>query len=347
MHSHAIIPLYKLTAAAHYRPYFDDKLRTERMGGPGRWLGPAAPWLRLHDPVTLRDFEQLLPGRVSASATPERQDSRSSHAPLGWAVLLRADPTTTALWALGPVGARQRIARAHVGAARSALLQLETTLTGRTNSPLLSNHPASVMAVFNSGADETQRPCLQTTAFLLNFGLRPDGTSLSYREDQVAELSAQVQLHYGVSLAAMLDRYLGSYQAVFTEYRVHPPADLLTRLSNCPEGGQSKETVPPARTADELWARWRVRGEANHWGRDHALRLITLAKHAILIDRLSRDHFFGSRRAARQWLAAQIRMKAVRRVEARKVHQKQKAQTLRETKPIAAQSQSQTQGHSH
>jgi len=309
MNEVAITPLYRLTAESHYREYFQDEFQTQRLGSQGRWLGPAAPLLRLKDPVGRRDFEDLLAGRFSTDSTSQMGEIRSVHAPLAWSLSFQAEPAATALWAVGPKAARVRIARGHIIAARTSLAYLEQTLAGRDTPPLTRNRPAGVMAVFNSGATENQMPCVRTTGFLFNFALRPDGTAVSFHDAQVGALEAKVTQIYGETFAAALGQYLGSYQRVFDEFRARPPLDLLTRMSNSSGEPLTKEPLAPARSQAELWSQWRERAEACHWGPRQAQIAIRLAKRELFVDRFSRAYFFGSRRVARQWLGLKAALK--------------------------------------
>jgi len=151
-----------------------------RGGEPlGRWFGKGAKLLQLEGDVDGDAFRNLVAGFFPNGRKAMVQNAGAADRQGGWDLCFSAPKSVSVLWSIAPECWKREIEVAHDLAVRAALsyLEQEAGYTRRGKDGLVTEKVGFVAALFEHGTSRANDPQLHTHAFLLNVGVREDGTT--------------------------------------------------------------------------------------------------------------------------------------------------------------------------
>ena len=275
-----------------YQEFFRPDFATERHGRNGHWTGTAAEVLKLSNPVELKTFQNLLAGRTPDGSRSFFPSSSPPRKALGWRINISASPSVSLLWAMAPRPVRIAMEHDHAMAARNGMAELGEYLwrVGQMNPrferSLSRNrdmdrwtYPASLFAMFRSGANQNRAPHLQTNMFLFNLCLLGDGTAHTHPTtevlDYVDHLRRAVSNCFG-------DRFEFRYgqlcdgDSVANRWRGVPDKTCMKFISRPQAQTTRMGTAAVERKA--LYAEWGKLGTQWGWGPKEAQSLLRQAR---------------------------------------------------------------------
>ena len=263
-----------------YQEFFREEFRSKLLGSFGHWMGRGQEMLGLENPVTLATFRNLVNGLTPDGGKRILQGEQDPNRVALWQIDFGSSKSISALWAVSPGTYRARIESAHITAAMAALEHLDMRVI---NHQRLTDHVATLVVFFESGASHDQSPHLKATMFVLAHGFNKDGSTQKLTADDLPYQKERMQVMYDFHLKKEFMRLIGPFQrsAGIEDMRiVGVPQELGSRLAFAPAFNRdfhSKEKGKPLESG-EFFARWRAQGESLGWGVNHAKALLRESK---------------------------------------------------------------------
>ncbi|MCX6917591.1 MAG: relaxase domain-containing protein [Verrucomicrobia bacterium] len=197
-----ISPIYLEDAEAVYAGFFQDASREVRLTNMGYWQGTGSLMLRLTNPLQLDVLGNLLKGRTPDGAQSLVRDPDNPNRVAGWRVMLTADPSVSAAWAVAPPQTRIRVERGFVHAVRDTLNVLEVAVAGGLEPGIRPGDTmaslALTFAVFRTKTARDLSAQLQATAIIpnLSFDMAGEPRPLAPKDLMHVESSVREAFHH-------------------------------------------------------------------------------------------------------------------------------------------------------
>lgn len=177
---------------------------------PGRWLGDAAPALDLPQIVEREPFLNLYAGHTP-DGRPGVQNAGQPDRQPGWDLTFSAPKSVSLVWANGDLAVRYEVEAAQRAAidAVTAYLQENYAYTRRGKNGSVEEQAKILAAAFDHGTSRALDPQLHTHLFVINWGLRPDGSVGTLVSRPLYEHKMELGALYRAELAAQLEARLG------------------------------------------------------------------------------------------------------------------------------------------
>ncbi len=190
-----------------------ERFQQERIGSPGIWWGDPIRFLNLpgKEITSPLDLVKLAYGKFPADLDALAPASRNPERIALWRVDIRAPASLSALYAAAPPGLQDLVREAHFVSSWSVVMGIMNSQVRiqRDFCRLEEQIASPLAALFQSGGTIESRPCLQTTALFLPYGVRSDGSTRQLHYGVIPY--RRYEHHYDVALESSLSRHLGSY----------------------------------------------------------------------------------------------------------------------------------------
>jgi conjugative relaxase-like TrwC/TraI family protein len=298
-------------AVRYYQANGKEAYYLDNLWQVGRWAGSAVEQLDLPETVAPRTFEHLLEGFSPDGRQALVQNAGHKNRDAGWDLTFSAPKSVSVLWALAPAAERQQIEQAHAEAVKEALKYVEVVagLTRRGKGGAIKEHADLLFATFFHGDSRAHDPNVHTHAFLINLGLRQDGTTGALRTLEVFQCKMRAGELYrktlGQSLTRRLSLTLDKEKVGFHVRGV--PKDLCLAFSSRSrdlrkvmrerglEGAVAAKVATlltrPKKAVlsqEKFFARCQAVGQKLGWGQREAQRLVEHCRDPFAVDRTQR-----------------------------------------------------------